>query len=55
VEKRAQFAQAMYDNGIANEQKLRDCVLGDSPVIDLVADIGMNRVQAKNMHDYLAA
>ena len=55
VEKRAQFAQAMYENGISNEQKLRDSVLGDRPVIDLAADIGMNRVQAKDMRDYLAS
>ncbi len=55
VEKRAQFAQAMYENGISNELKLRDCVLGDSPVIDLISDIGMNRVQAKDMRDYLAS
>jgi hypothetical protein len=55
VEHRPTFARALYENGVSNEQKLRDSVLGDNPDIDLVADIGMNRVQRKDVLKFLAA
>jgi GTPase SAR1 family protein len=55
ISKRQEFAQTLYDNGISNEHHLRDSVLGDSPVIDLISDIGMKPVQKKNMLSYLAA
>jgi hypothetical protein len=55
VEHRPKFAQALYENGVSNEEKLRDSVLGDNPDIDLVADVGMNRVQRKDILKFLAA
>ncbi len=54
VEKRLQFAQALYDTGISDEQTLRDNVLGDKPDVDL-ADIGMMPPQKKKLLKFLAA
>ena len=54
VDKRIQFAQALYDIGISNQHMLRDSVLGASPDIDL-AIIGMNPVQKKALLKFLCA
>jgi hypothetical protein len=55
IEKHQQFAQALYENGISNQQILRDSVLGDSPDVDLEQDVGMNRVQKRNLLKFIAA
>ena len=55
IEKRQQFAEALYDNCISNEQQLKDSVVGDNPDIDLVSDIGMKPLQKKQLIRFLAA
>ncbi len=55
IEKRQQFAEALYDSGISNEQQFKDSVVGDSPDIDLVSDIGMKPFQKRQLIRFLAA
>lgn len=55
IEKRQQFAEALYDNGISNERKLKDSVMGDNPDVDLVSEIGMKKSQKRDLISFLAA
>jgi hypothetical protein len=48
-------AEALDDSGISNEQQLKDSVMGDSPDIDLVSDIGMKPPQKRHLMSFLAA
>ena len=53
IHMRQQFARTMYDIGISNERTLRDSVLGDTPDVDLISDIGMKPPQKRVLLEFL--
>lgn len=53
IHMRQQFARTMYDNGISNECTLRNSVLGDTPDVDLISDIGLKPSQKRVLLEFL--
>jgi hypothetical protein len=53
IHMRQQFARTMYDNGISNERTLRNSVLGDTPDVDLISDIGLKPSQKRVLLEFL--